>query len=70
MHFSAAPIDDHTDASDDTAVPADDVDRFLHAAAAAHNILRDDEFFVRRNHKSAAQDEAACFLLGEEVAFA
>ena len=46
------------------------VDGLLDAAAARHDILRDDEFFTAGNLKAAPQNKAARFFLDEDMAFA
>src|SRR5262245_18992336 len=50
----AAPIDNHSDCGNDTAVGADDVDCFLNPSTAGHHIFDNDEFFTGRNLKAAA----------------
>jgi hypothetical protein len=47
-----------------------DVDRFLDAATAGDDVLDDDEFFIRRNLKIAAQNKFAIFFFDKDVAFA
>ena len=66
----AAAIDDYSHAGDLAAVLPNDVDRFLYSPAARHNIFGDNELFVRRNLKAAAQHQSAGFLFREDVAFA
>ena len=68
--FSATAIDDHADAGNLTPVGADDVDGFLHAAAASDDIFRHDELLARRDLKPAAQHQAARFFLNEDVSLA
>jgi len=63
----AAAIDNHANCGDDTAMFADDVDCFLHASAARHNVFDNDELFTRRNLKTASQDELALVLLNKDV---
>jgi hypothetical protein len=67
---SAAAVDDDSDAHDFAAVLPDDVDCFLHAAAAGDDVFGYDEAFVRRNLEAAPEDEAASFLFGKDMAFA
>lgn len=64
-----APIDNHADRKDDTAVCADDVDCFLHASAARHDIFDDNEFFAPRNLKTAPQDELAFVFFDKDMTF-
>src|SRR5262249_46325569 len=66
----AAAIDNYADRRDDPAMGTDDIDCFLNTAAARHHILHDDEFFVRRNLKTAAQGKFAFVLFDKDVAFA
>ena len=50
---------------------AHDVDGFLDAPAAGHDIFGHDETFLRRDLKSSTQHQAALlFLLREDVSFA
>ena len=42
----AASIDNHADSDYDTAPRTDDVDCFLHASAACHDIFDNDESFI------------------------
>ena len=63
----SASINDDTHTDHHAVVLADDVDGFLHPAAAGHDILRDDELFTAGNLKAAPQNKAACFFLGQFV---
>jgi len=65
-----APIDNHADRQGDTAMCADDVDCLLHASAARDDIFHNDEFFGRRNVKTAPQDELAFVFFDKDMAFA
>src|SRR5207244_9870673 len=65
-----APIDNDADREDDTAMCADDIDCFLHASAARHDIFHNDEFFAPRNVKTAPQDELAFVFFDKDMAFA
>jgi hypothetical protein len=66
----AAPIDQNTYSDHFPAASIDDVDCFLNATAARHDIFGDEQSFVRQNSETAAQDQAARFFLGENVPFA
>jgi hypothetical protein len=44
--------------------------RFLDAAAGRDDVFNDNELFVRRNLKAAAQDQFARLLFDEDVTFA
>jgi len=46
-----------------------DVDCFLDAPTAGHDIFDDDEFFIRRNLKTASQNKFAIFFFDKDVAF-
>jgi len=64
-----AAVDNHADCGNGSAVGANDVDCFLHASAARHDIFDHDEFFVGRNLETAAQGELAIFFFNKDVAF-
>ena len=66
----AAAIDNHADCRDDAAMGAHDIDCLLHAAAAGDDVFDHNEFLVRQNLKTAAQDEFAFVFLRKNVAFA
>jgi len=59
----AAAIDNHADSGDDTTVGVDDVDCFLHAAAARDDVFDNNESLVRRNLKAAAENQFAFVFL-------
>jgi hypothetical protein len=67
--LAPAAIDNDADAGDFAAVGVDDIDRFLHAPTASHDVFGHNEPFVRPNLETAPQDEAAGFFLNEDVAF-
>ena len=66
----AAAIHDDANAGDLSAMRLDDVDGFLHAAAAGNDVFGHDEPLVRRDLKSAAQHQDARFFLRENVPLA
>ncbi len=47
-----------------------DIERLLHAATAGDDVFDHNEFLVRRNLKTAAQNEFAFLFLHKNVAFA
>src|SRR5215510_10063754 len=65
-----ASIYNHSDCRDDAAMGMHDVDCFLHASATSDNVFDDDEFLVRRNLETAAQNEFAFVFLYKNVPFA
>jgi len=69
FHLSAS-IDNHADCGNDTAVGANDIDCFLNATSAGDNVFDDDEVFIRRDLKAAAQDKFAILFFDKDVAFA
>jgi hypothetical protein len=66
----AAAIKNHADCANNPAMRTNDVDCFLHASTAGHDIFDDDEFFIRRNLKTASQNKFAIFFFDKDVAFA
>ena len=66
---TAAAIDDHSDGRDDAAVLPNDVDRLLYAATPGDHVFGHDEPLVRRDCKTASQDQPAGFLLRKDVPF-
>ena len=48
----------------------DDVDCFLDASTAGDDVFDDDEFFIRRNLKTAPQNKFALVFFDKDVAFA
>jgi len=56
--MGAATIDNHADAGNLTAMLPNNVDGFLDPGGAGHDVLGDDEAFVRPNHESAREDKA------------
>jgi hypothetical protein len=65
----AAAIDDHAYARNLPAMRQDDVDRLLHAAAAGDDVFGYDKSLVRRDLKTASQDQAARLFFRKNVAF-
>src|SRR5437016_931485 len=66
----SAAIDNYSDGNNNPATVAHDVDRFLDAAAACHDIFHDQEFFPIIDLESAAQNELAIFFFDKDVTFA
>jgi hypothetical protein len=66
--LATAAIDDDADAGDFPAVRVDDIDRFLDAPAAGHDVFGYNEPFVRPDLKTAPQDETTGFFFDEDVA--
>jgi hypothetical protein len=66
----AAPVENDADCGNNPAVPTNDVDCFLDASTARYDIFSNDEFFIRRNLKTASQNKFAIFFFDEDVAFA
>ena len=64
-----ASIHNHADRCDDTAMRAYDIDCLLHAASASDDVFDHNEPFVRRNLKTAAQNEFAFVFLCKNMAF-
>src|SRR6476646_10482177 len=65
-----ASIYNHADCGDDAAMGAHDIDRLLHAAATGHDVFDHNEFLVRQNLKTAAQNELAFVFLYKNMVFA
>ena len=71
IRFScAASIYNYADSRDDAAMRTHDVDCLLHAASACDDVFDHDEFLVRRNLKTAAQNEIAVIFFDKDMAFA
>ena len=66
----AAAIDDDAGGGHDPTLRTHNVDRFLDASAPGHNVFRDDKPFTFADVESAPQNQSACFLFHEDVAFA
>ena len=69
FHFSAS-INNHADRGNGAATGENDIDCFLNAAAAGDDVFDDDEFFIRRDLKAAAQNKFAILFFDKDVAFA
>jgi hypothetical protein len=65
-----ASIHNHADCRDDAAMRVNDIDCFLHAAAAGDDVFDDHEFLAVRNLETAAQNELAFVFLDKNVALA
>jgi hypothetical protein len=66
----AAPVENHANCGNNPAMRTNDVDCFLDASAAGHDIFDGDEFFSRRNLETASQNKFAIFFFDKDVAFA
>src|SRR5713101_2832538 len=66
----AASIDNHADGGDAPAVRAHNIDRFLDATTARHDILDDNELFAIIDLKAASQDKFAVLFFNKNVALA
>src|SRR6266852_6603600 len=66
----AASIENYADCGNGPTAAADNVDRFLHASAARHDIFDHDEFFIWRNLKAAAQDKFALVFFDKNMSLA
>jgi hypothetical protein len=66
----AAPIENHADCGNNSAMCTHDVDCFLDASTLGHDVFDDDEFFIRCNLKTASQNKFAVFFFDKDVAFA
>jgi hypothetical protein len=65
--IASTAIDERGDGCDYTAMLANDIDRFLHAASAGYDIFRDDEAAAWCDFESATQDEFAVLLFRKDV---
>ena len=65
LHRAVGAIHNRRHAGHVAAMGADDVNRFLHAAALGHDVLDDEHFFAGRNFESAPQHEFALLFFAE-----
>ena len=49
---------------------ADNIDRFLYAPTTRDDVFDDEEFFVKGNLETAAQNKFAIFFFNKDVALA
>jgi len=68
--LSAAPVYNYPHRTNYPAVLSDDINCLLHPASAGNDIFGYDEFLAFGNRKTATKNQAAGFLLNEDMPLA